>query len=115
MLERGIDGKTYHSHAERRQAVANYYGLISLVDSHYGRILDALDRKGLFDDTLIIFTSDHGEMLNQFGLWGKTVQYQGAVNIPLMVKLPGQQHAQRCDDLVNHLDILPTAQLNTVG
>ncbi len=106
--ENGIDGMFYPDETARRAAVARYYGLVSLVDTHFGRILDALVETGQFDDTLIVFTSDHGELLNQYGIWGKGLQYRGAVHVPLMIKLPGQRAARRYAQPVGHVDILPT-------
>jgi arylsulfatase A-like enzyme len=108
MAERGMDGKRYPDEASRRQAVANYYGLVSLVDTHYGRILECLHQTNQFENTLIIFASDHGEMLNQFGLWGKGVMYDAAVRVPLMIKLPHQQTARQYDHPVSLVDLLPT-------
>ncbi len=106
--QRGIDGIRYPDERACRQAIANYYGLVSLVDTHYGRILDEIARRGEFDDTLIIFASDHGELLNQYRIWGKGVQYHGAIHVPLMIKLPGQTQARRHAGPVGQVDIVPT-------
>lgn len=60
------------------------------------------------DSTLIVFHSDHGEPLNQFGIWGKGVLYRGATHVPLMVKLPGQHTHRRYGHPVGQVDLLPT-------
>ena len=98
----------YDTPESRRRAVARYHGLVSLVDAHHGRVLDELQRQGRFDDALIIYTSDHGEMLNQFGIWGKGVQYHGAIHVPLIIKLPGQRTPCRHAQPVSQVDLLPT-------
>ena len=56
---------------------ASYYGLISHIDWHIGTILDALDRRNLLDNTVIIYSTDHGEMLGEHGLVQKSVFYEG--------------------------------------
>ncbi|MBT4138174.1 MAG: sulfatase-like hydrolase/transferase, partial [Candidatus Latescibacteria bacterium] len=69
--------------------IANYYALVKEVDDHVGRILDKLDELGLTDNTLVVFTSDHGEMLGAHGMKGKFVFYEESVHIPLLMRLPG--------------------------
>ncbi len=89
---------------------ANYYGKCSLVDDRVGRIFKTLEDKGLWDDTMIIFWSDHGEMLGDHGLNGKSQFYEEAVNVPFIIKYPGQKEAGTVSDaLVSQIDIFPTA------
>jgi arylsulfatase len=88
---------------------AAYYGSISFIDYHVGRILRALDATGLADRTLVIFTSDHGELLGDYGSWGKRTFLDAAARVPLIVRWPGEMPAgavSRC--LVSLLDIMPT-------
>ncbi len=66
-----------------------YCGATTLIDHHLGRILDALERTGQLDNTLIIFTSDHGEMLGDRGYYQKHVPYEGSARIPMLVAGPG--------------------------
>lgn len=70
-------------------AIANYYAMVKEVDDQVGRILDKLDALGLTDRTLVVFTSDHGEMLGDHGMNGKFVFYEESVHIPLIMRLPG--------------------------
>ena len=70
---------------ERRQAIAAYYGLTSYMDHNVGRIVQALQANGQFDDTTIIYSSDHGENLGVRGLWGKMNMYEESAAIPLIV------------------------------
>ncbi len=69
---------------------ANYYGLVRELDVWVGRLLDKLKELRLEKNTLVIFTSDHGEMLGDHGMGGKTVLYEGAVHVPLLIRLPGR-------------------------
>ena len=85
-----------------------YYGLCSFLDFQIGRILRALDESGLADDTLVIYTSDHGESLGNRGLWGKSVMYEEASAVPLVVAGPGMPAGKRCSTAVSLVDIYPT-------
>lgn len=90
---------------------ASYYGMIELVDEQVGRMLDALDRSGQRDTTLVIFTSDHGEILGDHGLGaGKGCRfYEGLVRVPLIFSWPGViGSGLLADALVELVDIAPT-------
>jgi len=71
---------------ERTQAnAACYYGMISLMDKHIGRILDALEAAGQADNTLVVFSSDHGDLLGDHGLWWKSlVAYDESIRVPFL-------------------------------
>ena len=75
-----------------REYTAIYYGMVSMVDWNVGRLLDALDDEGLTDRTLVIFTSDHGDMLGGHGMYGKTTfsMYEDTTRVPLLMRLPGE-------------------------
>lgn len=79
----GEDGWT--DEHERRQAIVAYYGLTSYMDHNVGRIVAALRASGQYDDTTIIYSSDHGENLGVRGLWGKMNMYEESAAIPLIV------------------------------
>ena len=85
-----------------------YYGAISLVDDHVGAILDALKGHGLADDTVILFTSDHGDMLGERGLWYKMAPFEGSIHVPLLVHAPSRFVPRRVAPPVSLLDLLPT-------
>jgi arylsulfatase A-like enzyme len=89
---------------------AAYYAMIKLIDDQVGRILDALEETGQRDNTVIIFTSDHGEMLGDHGLIQKGCRfYEGLVRVPLIWSWPGHFPAGlRSDALVELTDIAPT-------
>lgn len=93
-----------------RRNKASYYGMIELVDKHYGRIIDALDEMGLRENTLIIYHSDHGEMLGDHGLTHKGCRfYEGIIHVPLIMSMPGTvaQGVQH-DGITELTDIAPT-------
>lgn len=96
---------------ELRSAIHGYYAMVSEVDDHVGRILDALDAQGMTDDTMVIFTSDHGEWLGKYGRYGKGHPADDAVSrVPLLVRCPGAGRAQVpvVDMIVEAVDVLPT-------
>ena len=88
---------------------AAYYGMIELIDHNVGRMLAALDESGQRDNTLVIFMSDHGEMLGDHGLILKGCRfYEGLVRVPLILSGPGIPEGARSDALVELTDIVPT-------
>ena len=77
--------------ADWRRMIANYWGLCSLVDTHVGTILQTLWRNpALADNTIVVYTSDHGDMMGSHRLIAKCVMFEEAVRVPLLVHLPGQ-------------------------
>jgi arylsulfatase len=90
--------------------VADYYAMISLVDDEVGRILGALDEEGLADDTLVVFTSDHGELLGDHRMLLKgPMMFDSSVRVPLIVRWPGVlPEGETRDDLVQWIDLAPT-------
>ena len=79
----------FHNADYVRQFTSAYYAMVKNVDAGVGRILDRLDELKLTQDTLVIFTADHGEMLGSHGLVSKMVFYQEAVRVPLLMRMPG--------------------------
>ena len=92
-----------------RQARIGYYACISHLDNQIGRLLDALKDDGRYQDTVILFTSDHGELLGDHYTFRKTRPYQGSIHIPLILSgVPGMERGSRCSRLAELRDILPT-------
>ena len=91
-----------------RRARAAYFGLITELDEVIGRVLDELDRTGQRDNTLIVYTSDHGEMLGEHGLWLKNVLLENAVSVPLILAGPGLPKGKSIDTPVSHVDLVAT-------
>lgn len=74
---------------ERRRAIASYYGLCTWLDHNVGVILSALDAAGMRDDTIVVYTSDHGDNVGARGLWGKSNLYLESVAVPMIAAGPG--------------------------
>jgi choline-sulfatase len=91
-----------------RCATASYYALITYLDEQVGRILHAIDESSLRENTVVIYTSDHGEMAGHHGIWQKQCFYDAAVRVPLMVRNPAGGAARRVAQNVSLVDILPT-------
>ena len=108
-LERVIDLDAVNvSEAEIVNARRAYYGNVSYVDEWVGRLRAALDDCGLGDDTTILFISDHGDMLGEFGLWYKMSFREWSNRIPLIVHQPSRFGARRVANPVAQVDVLPT-------
>ncbi len=106
-----IDDRHPNDNPAWRQTRATYYGLITELDHHIGRLVAALKEQGVYDDTLIIFTADHGEMLGDHWCWGKQTFFDAAVRVPMIVKSPPAAKAARgrvVEDFSEHVDVMPT-------
>ena len=90
-----------------RRALASYYALVSSLDAQVGRILQAIDTTPLRENTLVIYTSDHGEMAGHHGIWQKQCFYEPAVKVPLMLRLPSRETGRVAEN-VSLVDVLPT-------
>ena len=86
---------------------AHYYANITLIDEGIGKILAALEEAGTLDNTLIVFTSDHGDALGDHGLIYKSFFYEPIAHIPLLVRGPGVARGGRCRSLISTLDLVP--------
>lgn len=90
-----------------RRARQGYFANLSYIDDKVGGILDVLERTHMLDNTIILFVSDHGDMLGERGLWFKMSPYEGSSRVPLMISAPGLE-SKRIDTPVSALDINPT-------
>ena len=93
---------------EFRSIKQRYLGLITLIDQSIGAILSALERHGLSDNTIVVHTSDHGDMLGSHRLFGKEVMFEQAVRVPWLVRIPGKPEKRVIPRAVSHIDFLPT-------
>ena len=109
-LNRGYFPNEALTESSLRRAMAYYYATISQIDHHVGRLLTALKEKGLYENTLIVFTADHGEYLGYHHMLLKgNHMYDPLVKVPLIVKWPRQRGAgQVSERLVSNIDLAPT-------
>lgn len=91
-----------------RLAWAVYMGMVALLDKCVGRVLAALDHAKLLDEAVVVFTTDHGDMLGSHRLFQKMCLYEDAVRVPMVMKLPGQTANRRVPMLSDHLDLTAT-------
>lgn len=98
------------SESQLRRVMAHYYATISQIDHHVGRMVDTLERQGLYDNTLIVYTSDHGDYMGFHHMILKgNHMYDPLVRVPLVIKYPRQSCAgQVSDTLVSNVDVAPT-------
>jgi choline-sulfatase len=92
-----------------RQAKAAYYGLTSFMDNCVGRILAALDKSGQREDTVIVYTSDHGDMMGDHGFWTKQVMYEASAGVPMIAAGPGVPRGHTSATGTSLFDLAATA------
>ena len=89
--------------------IARYLGNVSLVDKYVGKILESLNSFGLAENTIIVYTSDHGDMLGSHHLVEKRVMFEEALKVPFLIHHPGMDFsASMYDDLTSNVDVVPT-------
>jgi len=96
-----------------RKSRQGYYGSVSFIDEQVGFILEALEKRGILDNTLIVFTADHGDMLGDHNLWRKTYAYEGSARVPMLIKWPKSMGMENrrgatASQPVELRDVLPT-------
>ena len=91
-----------------QQVAGLSYDFTTLVDEQIGRLLTRLDELGLADNTIVVFTSDHGDMMGSHGLQDKGFMYEEAHRVPLLIHIPGKNDGFVRDELVYNMDIMPT-------
>eukprot|EP00051_Salpingoeca_urceolata_P008657 m.107681 g.107681 ORF g.107681 m.107681 type:complete len:262 (+) comp15861_c0_seq3:273-1058(+) len=87
-----------------------YYSAVSFIDSQIGRLLDTVDELDLWDNTVVVFMSDHGYHLGENGMWLKRNNFENSARVPLMLHVPGmtQSHGKRTNAIVELVDLGPT-------
>ena len=113
-IRRNFDYDKHFNNETRQIARASYYGLCSFLDYQIGKVLNALETSGQADDTLIIYTSDHGDHNGDRRMWTKMSLYDESSGIPMIVKGPGIPTANVVNTLTSLVDIYPTI-LQAVG
>ncbi|MCH7929783.1 MAG: alkaline phosphatase family protein [Proteobacteria bacterium] len=115
---KGKSSVTHLDDRELRLLRATYYGLITEVDDHIGRLVARLKEIGQYDNTLIVVSSDHGDMLGDHWLVGKENTFDGTFHVPLIIRAPGERfdkgRGRRVGAFVENVDVMPTI-LDLVG
>jgi iduronate 2-sulfatase len=94
---------------QRREAIQAYWASVTFMDAQVGRVVEALNRLGLRDNTIIVFTSDHGYHLADHGLWQKMSLFENSSRVPLIISAPGQKSAGKTASTMSELvDLYPT-------
>ena len=102
----GLDLQT---EAGWRRLMARYWGNVTLVDRSVAKILEALEESGKADDTIVIFTSDHGELMGDHGILGKTLMYEESIKVPMLLRAPMlDAPPRRIGGQFSHIDLVPT-------
>ncbi len=102
-------------HAETRAMLANYLGMIALADKNIGDLADAFQKRGTWDNTLVCFTADHGEMLGAHGVLSKGRFQEESARVPLVLRWPGKVKPGRTRAPVQMMDVYPTAVAAAAG
>jgi arylsulfatase A-like enzyme len=110
LFEFANPGGAHYTREELARMTAGYYGMVSQLDFQIGRVLQTLESRGLRDDTLVLVTTDHGEMLGHHQMIFKgPLHYDDLLRVPLIVNGPGFTPGEVRDDPVGTIDIAPTA------
>ncbi len=91
-----------------RNARRAYYGAVSYVDDQIGKLMKALEETGLSDNTIVVFSGDHGDMLGERGLWYKMSYFEWSTRVPMLVCAPRHFKPGRVSESVSTMDLLPT-------
>lgn len=117
LRQRNIDGNrqdwngvdyTEFTDAHKKKIRAHYAALVKQIDYEIGQLLDTLRERDLLDNTIIIFTSDHGDYLGDHNLIGKGTFFESSIHVPMIVRVPGMTSPQVCTDLVELGDVTAT-------
>ena len=93
---------------QARKAIHAYYACATFIDDQIGLILDALEETGLADNTIVIFTSDHGFHLGEHGMWSKISLFEQVTRVPFIVRIPGVTRGATSDGIIELVDLYPT-------
>ena len=105
----GFEGRDLKTEKGWRRLIANYWGLVTQVDLSVGAILRTLEELDLADRTIVVYTSDHGDMMGSHNLLAKTVMYEEAAKVPWLMRIPQLRFQQKViENPVSHIDMTPT-------
>jgi arylsulfatase A-like enzyme len=108
-LRQGYGKNDLNTEAGWRRLIANYWGLVTQVDLSVGAILEKLEALGIADNTIVVYMSDHGDMMGAHRLLAKTVMYEESVKVPWLMRIPWVSHDQKImKGRYSHIDLMPT-------
>ncbi len=95
---------------QKKKTISAYMASVRFMDQQVGRLLDALDRLGIREETIVVFVSDHGYNLGEHDCWSKVSLWEGSVRIPLIISHPGskENHGTTCESITELIDLYPT-------
>lgn len=95
---------------QKKQTISAYMASVRFMDQQVGRLLDALDRLGLREETIVVFISDHGYNLGEHDCWSKVSLWEGSVRVPMIISHPGSKnnHGSSCESIAELIDLYPT-------
>ncbi len=108
-MNRTAEGLDLSTEGAWREMRASYYGNVTFMDGQIGRMLDALEREGIADDTIVVFTSEHGDMLGDHQLFAKRYMYEPSARVPLFVRVPWLSNQRTVvPGNISQIDLVPT-------
>jgi arylsulfatase A-like enzyme len=95
---------------QKKQTISAYMASVRFMDQQVGRLLEALERLGLREETIVVFISDHGYNLGEHDCWSKVSLWEGSVRVPMIISCPDKQmkHGIRCESITELIDLYPT-------
>ncbi len=102
-----FNGPQTNSEKEFRKVQANYYGLVTLMDKAVGQILDAIEKAGISEETIVVFTSEHGDQMGDHNFFHKIVMYEQSAKVPMLLRVPWLE-SYRVKGRYSHIDTIPT-------
>ncbi len=95
---------------QKRQTISAYMASVRFMDQQVGRLIDALDRLGIREETIVVFVSDHGYNLGEHDCWSKVSLWEGSVRIPMIISYPEntEKHGSTCESITELIDLYPT-------
>jgi arylsulfatase A-like enzyme len=95
---------------QKKKTISAYMASVRFMDQQVGRLLDALDRLGIREETIVVFVSDHGYNLGEHDCWSKQSLWEGSVRIPMIISHPGstETHGTTCESIAELIDLYPT-------
>ncbi|ARN56417.1 Arylsulfatase [Sedimentisphaera salicampi] len=103
-----FERKHRNGKADNKNIIKGYFGAVTSIDHNFGRLMNYLEEMKLAEDTIVVYTSDHGDMVGSHGRWKKRTWYEESIGIPMMVSWPHKVKARNNNMLFNNVNLMPT-------